>query len=695
LRISSLQYDPAVRGSFSSAGFILEGIEQERLLGLLLDDWRPAPIVTPWNNASGFYQSSKGRLAAAAMDAVVTSEAPRFGSLIRVIRKVRELVADAGYQDAPEKEEKAKLLSRLRGVLPDDAVAWIDAVAVVDEGDVRMMPVLGSGGNEGVLDYSGLFLRSLVDVALGDRERSARLLRSALFGDSVSELPERPAGQFDPGTAGGFNTGPGFEFKDLPNNPWTFVLLVEGALVWASGIASRQQGAASGYRFAVSPFTVRHRAAGYGSAGYDDDDPQRVRAEVWMPVWRRPTGLAEITRFIAEGRVEVRERNREPKRAVDSLDFAEAVTSLGVDRGVDHFVRYAFVKRRGESYIALPAGVLDVRYRRDVDLLPRLDAEMAIIDRFLARFPGEQGPPAHLLSLRRAIDDARFEVAERGGFDPMTRVIRAIGALEMNIARRDPSKDPRLPRPLGGLGSEWVEACGHEVEVRLAAALASIEPTGGAGPFRSYVAPLSPHEPNRYAPSTRTLVWSGIDVADRIANVLHRRLLDVRSRSSDEAARGRNPTWGARRVSLDDVAMFLAPGLVDDRALEELMFGFTWVKHSRSVARQNASVSSPPLPRSYALLKLLFLPHAIARGREPIRLVPDPAIVPLLRGGSITEAVEIARRQLAAKGLRPRRVVENGPSDSSFGRRLAAALLFPVSQITALEDRALLPRRDE
>lgn len=696
LRISSLQYHARVRGAFSPAGFILQGIDEEQLLRLLLDAWRPTPIITPWNNASGFYSSSKGRLAGAAMDVLVKSEAPRLVPLIDVIRAVRHLVAEERYQTAPEKAEKATFLARLRSVLPDDAVAWIDAVAVVDNGDARMMPVLGSGGNEGVLDYSGLFLRSVVDMVLGDRERAGRLLRSALFAAPTSELYHRPGGQFDPGTAGGFNTGPGFESKDLPNNPWTFMLLVEGSVVWASGIASRQQGAESGYRFAVSPFTVRHRAAGYGSAGHKDDDPQRVRAEVWMPVWHRAAGLAEIAQFIAEGRVEVRGRTREMKRAVDSMDFADAVASLGVDRGVDAFVRYAFIKRRGESYIALPAGMVGVRHRREVDLLRQLDGELDIVDRFLARFPSEEGPPSHLVGLRRAVDDARFTVSVRGGFDAMNHLVRAVGALEMTLARRDPGKEPRLPRPLGGLSSEWIEACGDAVEVRLAAALASIGPTGGARPFRAYLAPLNSDDPSRYAPAARTLPWAGGDVADRLGNVLHRRLLDVRAQSSDAAAvRGRNPTWGCRRASLDDVAAFLEPDLVDDRALEELMFGFTWMKHSISAAPPHSPRTSPPLPRSCALLKLLFLPNGVPRGEERVHLAPDVAIVPLLRAGRIADAVDIACRQLFAKGLRPRRVVDDRTVDSVLGRRLAAALLIPVAQTEALLSRALLPPNND
>lgn len=321
LRLCSQQLDATIRGAFSHTGFRLHGVDEHTLESFLLDAWAPSPVLTPWNKASGFYDSSKGRMATSAMHRIVASAAPRFESLAGAIKQIRALVAAAGYGQAPEEEAKAAFIASLRSVLSDDAVAWLDACAIVTDDDARMMPLLGTGGNEGVLDYSGLFLRSLVELLLDDRERSRRLLRAALMLESTQDLLERPGGQFDPGTAGGFNTGPSFESKLLPNNPWVFVLLIEGAIAWASGVASRQQGAGTSYRLAVSPFTVRHRAAGYGSAS-SSDEAQRVRAEVWMPVWHRAARYAEVARFIAEGRADVRQRGgARSTRATDSPRF--------------------------------------------------------------------------------------------------------------------------------------------------------------------------------------------------------------------------------------------------------------------------------------------------------------------------------------------------------------------------------------
>jgi CRISPR-associated protein Csx17 len=678
----------------------MAGPSEESLLGFFLDDWRPSPILNPWNNHSGFYPSSKGNPAKGAMDALAMANLDRLAPLVQVIQAVRERVGARGYNDAPKDEEKAEFIAWLRGELPDEAVTWLDAVAVTDGQEVQMMPIVGSGGNEGVLDYSSLYLRSLVDTLLIERDRSESLLRAALFGRPTTALLERPGGQFDPGTAGGFNTGPGFETKLPPNNPWTFILLVEGALAWVSGLASRQQGAAAGYRLAVSPFTVRHRAAGYGSAGRDDDDPQRTRAEVWTPVWRRPATSAEVSRFIADGRVDVVRKDATVKRAANSLDFADAIASFGVDRGVSSFVRYTLIKRRGDSFIALPSGSLDVHYRREVDLLRDLAPELDVLDRFLGAFPSEQGPPAQLAGLRRAIDDARFDVSARGGATAVTRLFRAIGAMERELARRDPGKEPRLQRPLGNLKERWVTLCDDSTEVRLAAAVASIRATAGAAPLRAYVAPLAPPRYDRFAPAARAVAWVGASLPDRLANVLHRRLLDARAGLAQEVSlpgRDCNPTYGPRAASVDDVAAFLTPSLVDEALLEDLLFGFSWIDFGDHRGREWDDHTSQlparlPLSRIYALLKLAFLPRGLPMDDGGYaEITADPSIVPLLRAGRLSTAVQTASRQLRVNGLSPRRVVDGRClDDAQTGRRLAAALLIPVVPV-GLKRAALLP----
>ena len=79
-------------------------------------------------------------------------------------------------------------------------------------------------------------------ITLGFHEaslsKSAKaLLRHALFGEPGKGLVIAPAGQHDPGRAGGFNQGAGVEQKKFPVNPWAIILAFEGGLFWSSGVS--------------------------------------------------------------------------------------------------------------------------------------------------------------------------------------------------------------------------------------------------------------------------------------------------------------------------------------------------------------------------------------------------------------------------------------------------------------------------
>jgi CRISPR-associated protein Csx17 len=70
------------------------------------------------------------------------------------------------------------------------------------------------------------------------------------------------------------------------------------------------------------------------------------------------------------------------KPVENALEFAEAVASLGTDRGIESFQRYSMIKRGGDSFLALPLGRVPVRERRDTDLLEEL-TKTALSHRFV------------------------------------------------------------------------------------------------------------------------------------------------------------------------------------------------------------------------------------------------------------------------------------------------------------------------
>ena len=572
--------------------------------------------------------------------------------------------------------DKEKIIQACRDRLDEHVIEWIDAAAVIGpEGDAEYPPILGSGGNEGRLDYTNTFMSNLAELLLSpdNEETSRNLLLNALFAEATNGLSASKVGQYDPGRAGGYNQSPGIEKKDFPANPWKFVLAMEGSLVWASGVARRH---AQERGFLRCPFTVRACQVGYSSSS--EKDGQKARAEIWAPLWKLPVSYPELRSFLSEGRADVGK-----KRATNGIKFAEAVASLGVDRGISEFVRYSLLKRRGDSYVALPTGHFSVHARSESDLVRELDPILAKVDQFLRGF---KEPPASFTSARQRIDDAIFNLLECGGADKVKSLLIAIGRLEHLISQRDRSRNPKLNSPLFGLTPRWIEeADDNSVEIRIAASLASIGPrdkksTCKVGYIRANLASVDPVQIWSWSQGQGQTAWMGNSLMARMASILTRRMMDAeRSNCKD------NPLWGASPIRAED-AVSLIEGTVDEEVVENLLFGLMWIdwndRHLSETRTNLALKWSTPIvdrviPRPFALLKLLFLPEPF----NQVTVRPEASIVPLLTSGRIGDACEIGRRRLFVSGLSP--VTSRFP-DSGNGTGIAAALLLPMQRSQAI-----------
>lgn len=512
-------------------------------------------------------------------------------------------------------------------MLCDRAVEWLDASVGISATDERAFaPVLGTGGNEGRLDYTNNFMQRIGALLIApDKKTPVRdLLSNALFGAETGGLQDAAAGQFDPGRAGGANQGQGIE-EDALTNPWDLILTLEGAVAWASGLYRRQ---GVGYRSMLcSPFTVGASAVGYGSAAQKDD----ARAEIWAPLWGNPATYAEIKVLVREGRADVSGRP-----AATGLQFAEAVCSLGIDRGIGRFVRYNLLKRRGDSYVALPAGIFPAEYRRHSDRIRELDA-------FVAGFDN---------SLLRPVQSAMFEALLRDNTERMRAVMVALGRLIRRLALTG----GKLPRPrLDANG--WLEACGaaESPEVRIAAALASIWDKNAGSMLENLIR------------DSKEFAWFGRDVPDRLASVLDRRLRTAIAKEADG-----NPFRGRYELHPGDTNRFIE-GLTDDALIEDLLFAFCcadW-REFESIGLRREDDALP----LYAVLKLLFIGREIDVNGERKQIKADPALVSMLRAGNIADVAKRSITRLRVSGLVPLNVPYQGGIDP---RRLAGALLIPV-----------------
>lgn len=686
LRVVAEQADDGARGHWQEDRFVLDSrLDREALARFLLDRYHPTPVLAPWNGGSGFHPGDN----TSGIEPIRKGKAARLAPIRRAIATAETVLDALGLRGKPQQEEaKTALLAALRAEYPEDALDWLDAAVLIAEDRPRYPPLLGTGGNDGRLDFTNNFMQRLVDVIDPDRgaptETSAAWLEEALFGEATPGLRAVSVGQFAPGDAGGPNQTAGFETKALVN-PWDFVLMLEGALLFAAAATRRLEGAGGG---ALSyPFTVRVAASGSGATALADEGA--ARAEIWVPLWDRPAGLRELRTLLSEGRATL---SRRPAR--DGLDFARAVSRLAMDRGITAFQRYAFLMRSGKAYFATPLNRIPARRNRAADLIDQLETS-DWLQRF-RRFARSSHAPHRVASLARRLEDGLFALATaRQDADARVEgLLVLLGEIELHFARSPRAQDQCPPIPW--LGRDWLAAVtqqGAAAEVEIAAALAALraaEPsqTGRrdteAMPMRAHLAGVSATRYPRWENSDSHLTaWIPGHLEESLTAVLHRRLLEAGRRELPD-----KPLRAARTAPLAAVAGWLE-GRVDERRIAALAPGLMLVHIPHSYPAPAAREA--PLPAVYRLLKPLFCTdeQLLRVGLlAPGQRLPLPAeIVRRLASGHVPEAMTHAARRLRAAGVRLR--LPDLDAGATDGRRLLAVLIVPVPD-HALRD--LLPR---
>ena len=717
VRLIAEQLNPDVSARWDGDHLVVIGeeLDDTKLIEFFADDYRPTPLIAPWNGRGGF-QDGQDRLSEKILKKVERSDSKRLGPYRGAIEIARDTWEVArGHQliedgKIPNKG-KAQFVELCRATFPDEALAWLDASVVLLDDDIAFPLILGgAGGVIGSLDASFTFLKylddlGLLDETMGKSSRENRkqmdrrsLLRHALFRDSEVRLGRGSTGQFDPGGVGGPNsssTGDG----DALANPWSFVLGMEGAMVFASA-ASRRLSAESqktGARKASMPFTVAATTVGYGSASVGEDP----RGELWAPLWRDEQSYREIRNFISEGRSQWG-RNQ----ARSGLDFVRAAATLGVDRSVDEFVRYLISVRHGQSVLAVPIGRFKVsdRVRPEADLLRQLDS-------WVGRARSNKAPGA-LTAALNGLDRAQFAVAMFGGAPRLQMVLAALAEAEQ-AASRSPGyrKDRRLDPIVGLSAREWVPLLNDDsAEFRVAVGLASLSdrvssgrPSTAGAVGGSLATLLRPAKRAQFG-----LEWSS--GGPRIPNLGHRPLFDLlndvvgaraalagSTRSSDE---GQDHIAGlpfafdyGLSVDLADIGRLLC-GQLDEERLGAILAGLLLLewKGAFSVVADCLAVSDDPVARLHAASQPIYVVLApFFAGRLPVAptdvepnpnrsigVRPRPEWVGAIRTGTAHTAARSAAQLLRGRGWKL--IASNFDRTSIEPSCLAAALLLHLGR---------------
>lgn len=696
--------DPDASGFWRDDVFVLQTrLTKEELLAFFLDRYRPTPLIAPWNGGSGFYfQEGKRKEkdpvtgkkqktgvrdqeteATRSVAAIAQSTSPRFADYRDAIAIARRVVADFKIVQAPENtsasNQKDRFIQAFRNLASAPCLSGVDSTVVIANGETSFPPLFGTGGNDGNLDFTNNFMQRLlevIDVTAGAaRPGAGHSLDSALFGGPCNTLSESAIGQFAPGCAGGPNASSGFE-GGARTNAWDFILMLEGAVLFAASAVRRLE---VGDRAILSaPFVVRARMATEGAASANDDDDSRN--EIWMPLWAVPCYVDEVRALLSEGRATLDGRS-----ARDGLEFVRSMAQLGVNRGIQSFQRYGFLKRQGKNYLAVPLSRVSVRRNSDADLIGELERRNWLAN--VQRYARDEDTPNNVRSAAWQLDAGLFALTQQAGRAALQTVLQRVGRIEAALSASSKSQGV-VSTPAPRLSLRWaIKADDQSTEFRIAAALAGLCLRDQEGRrvlharrhLVSVSESLNKEGDRAWEPTSRLAVWGSGPLTRNIAALYHRRRLAAIAMGAETEALASQT--GATR---DDVAAFL-DGATDDARIGELLSGLACVDWSDDEPRPDIRADEESvLPPPFALLKVVFTPDSMLRALKllpPDRSFYLPAEIPArLAANDVQAAVRMAWQRLRAIGVKlPAR---NAPQVTDVdGTRWLAALCIPLSYV--------------
>ncbi len=709
LRLVAEQKDPTVRGWWQDEHFcILTTLDRPELERFFLEEYAPTPFVSPWNKGSGFFSSADPGLGP-----IENSKASRFAAFRKGIEAARAPLVALAAADAVVRELKDRTKAKT-GMTPSEKTVakarrddplfkaelgaanksfallksdlfqpcgldwrgphrdWMDAAVVLPEmGKPSFPSLLGTGGNDGRVDFTNNAMQRIGELFAvasdgGPRPIAEGLLRESFWGSLSKQMVSGAVGQFLPDNAGGANTTTGPD-GDSSINPWDYVLMLEGAILFSSRSTRRLDPMVSSR--ASAPFAVRAHPTGHGSSGSEKAE----RGEQWMPLWARPSRVSDLQAMLGEARVQLGRTT-----AHRPVDVARAVARLGVARGVQRFTRFGFLQRNGQSTFAVPLGRIDViervRARLVDDLAPWLDR--------LQRMARDKHSPARLVHAERRFANDIFAVLTHDeSADRWQAVLLAAAAVEAIQASGTAFKAGPIPP----LSPEWVAASNDgSVEWRLACALGSAAATYVGGlpqdPVRHHWLPLERgarlfrEKEKRLLRDSRVVIGGRDAIAD-CAAVVERRLIEAAQRGQR-----RLPLVAARWCEAHpaDLGALIAGG-VDMGRVSALARAFMAVRWERWRPATPPAVPAGAWPdEAWIALRLACLPWPL----DDNRTIPaDDALIRRLISGDGAAAVEVALRRLRSAGLRP--PIQGAFADPGTARLWAAALAFPISRYWA------------
>ncbi len=673
-RIVAGQKEPTIKARWKGQHFCLLSEEMsspEELREFLLNKYKPSPIASPWNGGSGFYKSDIS--ARKNIQTLLESSRERLSNYQAVIRKIHRIQEELEISEKkPDDNLKSLLISTLRARMPDDFIRWIDSAMALLSTRQDYLPLLGSGGNDGRMDFAKSFIDNLLlaDIHETPDATSQKWLAASLFATPVNRLKKGPVGQFYPGRRGGANAiSTGYE-RDSVVNPWDYLFNLEGTLMFSSAVTKKYL-SEEGSSFA---FTIRHIPLGTTESVSGQD--AQSRGEIWLPAWQRWAGIEEVTHLFQEGRAEVKQH-----LVTTTSDFARAVAGLQVDRGLESFYRFSFFERHGQSHLAVLQDHFKVPDReiKHLDLFDELDIWLNRYRRYLS---GNKTASEQKKRLYQKIENLLYNYCKTEKNRYLTQLLIELGEAEQNLARSASKRDPNkiFPSPLS-LSAAWAPACyDGSVEYRIALSIASLLPAQNQKPIRCYFENVSENGRSWLTEEKNTITHSS-NLYVNLNEILRRRLLESEKSHDGGYAIGQK---GGYPLSHVDFQQFLEGNFHKEKTLQ-FLYGLMLINWTSFPFITSKDPSDIPflLSSEIAALKLLFLTddtRLVIPDTE--KHVPIETSVPsLLLAHNYRRALDLCRRRLSYSGY-PFPSLEKDFTPAYRAQNMTSSLLLPLKRTT-------------
>jgi len=591
LRLTAQQVDRRIRGSWENGSLVLHGIDMDRLAEFFVDHYAPTPILNPWNSGAGFDAKSSVQGAGKVLRGIAGQSSLRWRPYIDALAVANAVVGEFGEVDGDDR--KRQVLLRLRSRLADAALEWLDAAVLIGSEKLAFPTVLGTGGNDGRLDFAiNYAARALDVVGAVPLAISQQALHDTLEGTSVAPLSYGILGQYRLGS-GDYN------------NPWDLVLAMEGAIAFSGSMIRRYS---SDSDRPTVPFQFVSIAVGYASAS----DEEETRAEIWLPQWRGRATYSAIRSMLRGGRIEIVTQQSGVSReshvvaastAADSIAAIQAAQTLGVSRGIASFGRIVIAQRNGLAFGATYVGRIAVADRPEIAALSRdVRTWVARVDR------GELGARAReaLRSYQEGIV-AYAAVPSAAAFQDMLASLGDLDAAMALSRMKDLRPLPWLPETLHSVIDNMGDPAALGLEHRVARALTSLGRAERSRRLRYRISPVACDDRSRYDRydvSSRH-EWRS-DLRDTLAFHFERSARAAANAPTDRTTGFAAQFGSSAGISLEDVGTALAGGL-DWTRVKTLVRGYSIIEpyvppKATAIVSKGGAVA---VPVAFAALKTL------------------------------------------------------------------------------------------